>query len=229
MKTLLRTLFLLLAALPTFAQQGQIVQSPAYKECIALASSNPQQALSKADEWLKIDNGISAHHCQAMAFYGLRRYEEAGAALTAIRKMVPPENVTLRTFVTKQAMTAWLNANKVDAALDVVTSQITDMNTVRGNNMLVGKQTAELLLERAKLNTTYGKFPLAIQDLDHAVSLTPLNTDLLTERAHTFELMGDAGLARQDAESALKLNADNSKARALLARLDAKMIKPMVQ
>ena len=79
--------FALLPLLATslLAQTAQaetgIVQSPAYKQCIGYANSNPAQALAKSDEWLTVDNGIAAHHCRAMALYGLKRYAEAGDAL----------------------------------------------------------------------------------------------------------------------------------------------------
>jgi predicted Zn-dependent protease len=203
------------------AQTG-IIQSPAYKECIALSNSNPAQALIKADEWLAIDNGVAAHHCRAMALYGLKRYSEAGESLNALRMIIPEENVALRSFVAKQAASAWTNATRADAALSMLDTQIEEMNNARGNNAANAKLTADLLLERARLNITYGKAALAARDLDHAVSLTPLNVNVLIERAQTFELLGDPALARADAESALTLNPENPKARAVLARLDQK-------
>ena len=223
MKRYLPILPALLATHAAFAQgtpPADIIQSPAYKECIALSSTNPQKALAKADEWLTIDNGIAAYHCRAMALYGLKQFSEAGEALNGVRKIIPAENITLRSFVTKQAASAWLNAGRADAAFAILDTQIAEMGLSKGNNALVAKSTSGLLLERARLNSTYGKLALATKDLDQAVSLTPLNVDVLVERAHTFELLGDNALARSDAEAALTLNAENAKARALLARLD---------
>ena len=214
-------LALLTLSVPAFAfAQAGIVQSPAYKECIALSSSNPMQALAKAEEWRAIDNGIAAQHCYAMALYGAKRYAEAGEALNNLRFAIPEENLTLRTFVTRQAASAWKNSNRADAALAILDLQLSEMQKAKGANALTAKLASDMFLERARLNVTYGKTALAMQDLDHAVSLTPLNVDVLNERAATFEMVGDTSLARADAESVLKLNPSDTKARAMLARLD---------
>ncbi len=206
----------------TATAESSMIQSPAYKECIALSSSSPAQALAKADEWLAIDTGVAAHHCRAMALYGLKRYPEAGDALNAVRMLIAKDDVELRSFVTKQAVTAWIGANRSDAALSVLDSQIADMNQSFGNNAITAKQMAGLLLERARINLTYGKAKLATQDLDHAISLTPTNADLLIERARAFEMLNDTPLMRMDIESALTLSPNNSKARAMLAKIDSK-------
>ena len=209
-----------------YAATGGIIQSPAYKECITLATSNPTQAMTKADEWLKIDNGIAAHHCRAMALYGLKRYAEAGDALGALRVTIPPDNLTLRSFVTRQASAAWINANRADAALATLDTQIGEMNQSYGDNAANAKLTAGLLLERARINTVYGKAKLATQDLDHAISLTPLNGELLLARAKAFDMLGDTPLARADVEAALTLNPDDAAARTMLTKLDQKAAKP---
>lgn len=219
MKRILLPLLTLTVPAFAFAQAG-IVQSPAYKECIALSTANPMMALKKAEEWLAIDNGIAAQHCGAMALYGAKRYAEAGDKLNNLRFAIPEENLTLRSFVTKQAATAWKNANRADAALAVLDLQIGEMKGIKGANALTAKLAADLLLERARLHVIYGKTGMAMQDLDHAVSLTPLNVDILNERAATFTLLGDYSLARADAESVLKLNPSDAKARGLLAKLD---------
>jgi tetratricopeptide (TPR) repeat protein len=223
-QTLRSTLLFAMAALASHAALAQdgIVQSPAYKECIALASSDPTKALAKADEWLTIDNGIAAHHCRAMALYGLKRFEEAGEALGSLRRSIPEENLTLRCFVTRQAVMAWKSANRADAALTILETQITELGQAHGNNAVTAKLTSELLVERAKLNLTYGKLNPAAADLDHAVSLTPLSTEALLTRAEAFEQLGDIPLARADVEAVLTLKPDDAKARAMLARFDEK-------
>ena len=217
----------LLLATPAMAEVN-FVQSPAYKECTALAASNPTAALAKAEEWLKIDNSIPALHCRAMALYGLRRYAEAGEALGAVRITIPNENLTMRAYVTRQAIQAFSNANRAEAALGILNAQISDMSSVRGDNVTAAKLTSELLLERARVHVTYGKLADAIRDLDRAVSLTPLNEDVLLERAGVFVQLGDIPLAISDTKSVLTLNAGNVKARALLRDLEAKPAKPAV-
>ncbi len=219
-----RHLFLIAASLlaspiATAAEAG-MTQSPTYQQCIALAGSNPSAALAKADAWLATDTGIATQHCRAMALYGLKRYTEAGDALNALRTQIPPDDLTLRCFVTKQASAAWRNAGRSDAALIVLDTQLTEMNQAYGNNAENAKLTAGLLLERAKINLAYGKAKIAAKDLDHAISLTPVNPDLLVERAQAFMRIGDTALARADIEAALTIDPNHRSARGMLSSMD---------
>lgn len=194
---------------------SQFTQSPAYKECTALAGSNPIAAEAKAAEWLQVDQGIGAHHCRAMAFYGQRRFAEAAQELSTVRSKIAPASVELRTHVARQTSKAWMDAGRPDAAITALGEQISDMSVVQGNNAAVSTLTSSLLLERAKLRLTYGQAREAVQDLDHAVTLTPTDEQVLMERAHAFAQLGDIALAKNDVASVLKLNPANSKAQEL--------------
>lgn len=193
----------------------QFTQSPAYKECAALANSNPIAAEQKANEWLKVDDGIGPHHCRAMAFYGQRRFGDAAQELAIVRSKIAPSNVSLRSYVAKQTAKAWMDAGRPDAAIGTLGEQIADMSVVRGDNANVSQLTSELLHERAKLRITYGQPAEAVKDLDHAVSLTPTDEGVLMERATAFAQLNDLALARQDVASVLRLNPANSKAQEL--------------
>lgn len=193
-----------------------IVASPAYKECTALAASNPAAALAKADEWLKIDQSIAAQHCRAMALFSLKRFDEAAQALGDVRNTLGPDNLSLRIYVTHQVAQAWINAGHADNALNDYATQLTYLTGIKGNNATTARLSAELLLDKARLNVTYGKLADAAADLDHAISLTPLNADLLLARAQVFVELGDAELAKLDAQSVLKLRPHDAKAEAIL-------------
>lgn len=221
MKRLIGMSCFILGAMAAYAQPASM-QSPAYQECTALATSNPEKALAKADVWLKIDTGVAAQHCRAMALFGLRRFAEAGDALAAVRESIPPETITLRSYVARQAAQAYLNASSADKALAVLSAQINEISSVRSDNVNAAKQTSNLLLDRARLNITYGKLDEATKDLDHAVSLTPINEEVLIERAGVFEKLGDIPLARNDLETVLAINANNNVAKNFRKRLNVK-------
>ncbi|MBX9726919.1 MAG: hypothetical protein K2X09_06605 [Rickettsiales bacterium] len=218
---LLCSVMLVAIAAEAHAQPASM-QSPAYQECTALAASNPEKALAKADVWLKIDSGVAAQHCRAMALFGLHRFAEAGDALAAVRESISPETITLRSYVARQASQAYLNASSADKALVVLTAQINEISSVRSDNVNAAKQTATLLLDRARLNITYGKLGEATKDLDHAVSLTPINEEVLIERAGVFEKLGDIPLARNDLDTVLAINANNNLAKNARKRLNGK-------
>ncbi len=219
MKRLLLISTCLFITSPAFAQQASM-QSPAYRECSTLANSNPTQALAKADTWLKMDTGIAAQHCRAMALYGLRRFAEAGDALTAVRDMIAPENITLRSYVARQAANAMVGANKADQAVSLLTTQINEISTMRTDNGIAAGVTSELLVERARIHTNFGKLDDAAKDLDHAVSLTPTNESVLMERSAVFEKLGDFALAKNDLKSVLTINSSHNAARVALSRLN---------
>ena len=218
MKRLLLVTTCLLAAIPAFAQSTSM-QSPAYQECTTLANTNPTQALAKADAWLRIDNGIAAQHCRAMALYGLHRFPEAADALATVRSSIGLENISLRSYVTRQAVRAYINASQADKALALLNAEINELGNTRGDNANAAHLTADLLLDRARLNETYGKLDESAKDLDHAVSLTPVNQEVLLERAGVFEKLGDIPLAKNDLDAVLTINSGNSQARTMRDRL----------
>jgi tetratricopeptide (TPR) repeat protein len=212
MKRLTLPLLGAMLATPVFGQPASM-QSPAYQECTKLAASSPEQALAKADAWLKIDSGVAAYHCRAMALFGLHRYAEAGDTLITARSGLAPDDVTTRSYVTRQAVQAYQNANAVDKALNALNTQIGEIGDVRGDNANAAKQTSGLLLERSRIHVTYGKLNDAARDLDHAVSLTPVNEEVLLARASVFETIGDTQLARNDLDAVLTINPNNTVAK----------------
>ena len=228
MKHTIAATIALLTATTAVAQTG-IAPSPAYEECTGLATSDPAQALIKAEEWLKVEASIPAQHCRAMALFGLHRYTEAGEALNATRDSIEKSNISLRTYVTQQAVQAWINANRADAALATLSTQISDMSAVKSDNATAAKLSSSLMQERARIHLTYGKAREALTDLDHAVSLTPVNVELLLARATAFEQLGDAGLARADAQAVLTIQPTNIKAKTMVGRLDADAAAPSAE
>lgn len=230
MKRILLATTCLFISTGAFAQAAPSngMQSPAYQECTAMAGSNPAQALAQADAWLKFDTGVAAQHCRAMSLYGLRRFDEAGDALASVRGMIAPESIALRSYVTRQAAKAFGGAGKPDKAFTVLGNQIQDISAFKGDNAGAAKLTAELLLDRAKLSASFGKLDDAAKDLDHAVSLTPINSEVLMERASVFEKLGDKSLAIADAQSVLKIESGHSAARDLIVRLGGSPAAPAI-
>jgi tetratricopeptide (TPR) repeat protein len=202
------------------ALQTAFTQSPAYLECTKLAASNPTAAEQKALAWLQLEDGIGAHHCRAMAFYGQRRFAEAAQELETVRTRIAPQNLTLRSFVARQGAKAWVDAGRPDAAIALFSTQIGELAQSRGDNVTESKLTTDLLLDRARLRITYGQLSDAVQDLDHAVSLSPANEEVLIERAGAFKQLGDLALAKQDVALVLRLNPANPKAMRLQQTLN---------
>ena len=196
--------------------QQPFTASPAYKECTALASSNPTMALGKAEEWLKIDDSVAAHHCRAMALYGLKRFADAAAELDGVRIKIDPGDIAIRTYVTRQASRAWVEAGKPENAINVITQQVNEMTLGRGDNATQAKLTTELLLDRSRIRVEYGQLGEAVQDLDQAISLSPGSEAVLVQRAKIFAQLGDTSLAQQDLQVVLRMNPKQQEAIGLM-------------
>lgn len=222
-KLLAGCVFAVVAAGPSaWAQQAaapvtqNFTASPAYKECTAAAASNPQAALAKADEWLKIDDSIAAHHCRAMSLYGLKRYQDAGSELDTVRIKIDPSEIAIRTYVTRQAARAWVEGGKPENAIRVISEQVNEMTMGRGDNATQARLATELLLDRSRIRVEYGQLGEAVQDLDQAISLSPGNEAVLMQRAKIFAQLGDTALAQQDLQVVLRMNPKQQEAIALM-------------
>lgn len=209
----------LLCCAAAHARPSLFADSPAYRECTQLAATNPIAAEQKAAAWLKIDQGIGAQHCRAMALYGQRHFADAADALSALRAAIPADEVALRSYVARQAASAWVDGGRPDGALAILSLQLDAFGESKADNATVAALTAQLLRDRAKLRMNYGQLDPAIQDLDRAVSLTPVDAELLFTRARLFEMLGDRALALKDLQAVLLLKPEHKQARALQAAL----------
>jgi tetratricopeptide (TPR) repeat protein len=210
---------ILAVGISTHAWAESFTASPAYKECSGLSNTNPQAALAKAEEWLRVDDGIGAHHCRAMALYGLKRYADSAESLSLVRARLEPKDIMLRSYVARQAARAWVLANRADAALSTLGEQINAMNQEGVDNATEARLTAELLLDRAKIRQQFGQYAEAVQDLDHAVSLRPTNDDVLIARARAFIALKDEALAKEDLQAVLRINPTHAEAVELMRNL----------
>jgi hypothetical protein len=190
--------------------------SQAYRECTQLAGTDPQAALVKAEGWLAIDHSLAAHHCRAMALYGLKQFEEAGAELDTVRTKIPEPEIQLRTYVARQGSRAWIQGGKPQQAIDVLSAQIHELTMSQGDNVLQAKLATELLLDRSRIRVEYGQLAQAVQDLDQAISLSPGNEMVLLQRAKIFAQLGDTALAQQDLQVVLRINSQQKEAAALM-------------
>jgi tetratricopeptide (TPR) repeat protein len=212
-------LALILLIAPT-VQAAPFVHSPAYVECSTLAGTNPQEALKKADGWLKMEKNIAANHCRAMALYGLKRYGESASALRIIYTQLSESDDSLRTYVARQAAKAYDRAEQPKEALAMLSKQLDALsNQQGGDNAVTADLATEILIDRANLRASYGQYTMAIQDLDHATSLTPANDLVLTSRARVFIALGDSTLAKQDLQAVLRANPNQAEARAMMTQL----------
>lgn len=225
----MRTFFfpaLLVCALPIYASGQEAASTPApsfvytdaYRACADLAASKPDQALATSNAELKTADSIGMRHCRAMALYALKRYPEAVADLLTVERMVPPSDLALLNYVTRQTARAINLSKKPDDALTHLQNHLQILRADGSSSALRSKLAAETLLERALLRESYAQYAQAVQELDHAISLNPTHEELLYTRARVFIALNDMALARQDLTTILTSNPNHTLARALMER-----------
>lgn len=186
-----------------------------YQQCTTLSTSDPNFALRMADDWAKRAPASPAmQHCRALGLFGLKRYTEAAETLERVADIVAEKQPVLWLSLLKQAATARIAAGDSAKALRSLTVAVQTAAERSLNDMLV-----DLLTERARLHITM-KNPLkAVQDYDHALSISENNAELLMKRAQLFIEIKQYALAKNDLATIVAINPGHTRAKELLQGL----------
>lgn len=200
-------------------QTAALTQDAQYQECTALARSNPEQAKKTAEEWARIDNTPSAHHCLAISLFALKQYAQAADALEKLSERITRKNLSLWANVLLQAARAWeLHGDKARAII-VLTEAIKETATHGFTRPPIGQMAAGLLIERSRIHAEGGRDLYAIQDLDQALSLSADNEQALLRRAELFIHREAHEMAQADLHRLLQLHPAHPQATALLKKI----------
>ncbi len=172
-----------------------------YARCMALAESDPQQAIETANAWIDAGGGDAAGHCAAAALMGLDRFAEAAARFEALA-----QNATarprIRAALLGHAGQAWLMGRDPDQAAAALTRAIT-----------LAPDDAALLVDRAQAQFDLRRYQGAVADLDAAVAMDPDLVDAYVFRASAHRRLDDLDAAEADADKALSLDTTHPEAR----------------
>lgn len=222
MRTTLASFFLILCWLPAAAQaQIGFADSPEYRRCTAMASAKPTDAMRYAEALLgQKGDHIAAFHCRAMAHFTAARYQESAKDLARVYAMVDEKKLAMRSYITRQAARALSQGGDINRALASLQREVLALQTSKHATLTAQEQLiSALLLDRAQLFMDAEKPTQAVQELDHAASLTPDKEEVLLARATIFHGLGARAQAQADLEHILKQNPRHAKARGLLQEL----------
>jgi tetratricopeptide (TPR) repeat protein len=183
---------------PKPAAEDQAVQQKKYQACMKLAQKTPKAALKQAMEWEKADGGDAARHCVAASYMGLKQFDDAAMELERIAQSMPQSQASLMAQLFFQAAQAWKDFGKPDLALN-------DVN----QGLKLNKNSVELLVLRATVYGDEEKYFEALDDLNAAYDLTSDRGTILTLRAKAYRKLGQADLAKDNVEMALKADPDD--------------------
>lgn len=225
MKFLLATIILVLASVcnPTIAQAA-FIDTPSYRQCSALASANPRKGVAFANDLLTGGGEtIASFHCRAMAYYTMGKYDASAKDLSRVYALTDKSQLSLRSYITRQAARALSKSGDVDRALASLQREFWAIqDTEEASDTIKERLSSELLIDRAQLFTDTNKLTRAIQELDHANNLMPENDRILLARAKLFERLEAYAQATKDLEMVLKHNPRHTEARSLLKMLRKK-------
>jgi tetratricopeptide (TPR) repeat protein len=169
-----------------------------YQACMLLVERAPNDALESAVAWEKKGGGDAARHCQALAYIGLKQYEDGALTLERIAQTMPQVKANLAAALFGQAALAWTEADNLQLALH-------DTN----EGLKLQPKSVDLLVFRAKIYGNSGEFFDALDDLNAANDLDPKRADILILRATAYRHLENTDLARDNIELALKADPDN--------------------
>ncbi len=172
----------------------------AYQQCSQTVQNDPQAALVLAETWIQKKPQPTAYHCRAMALFALKRYEQAAGALQTLSERMSDSNPVLWGNVVRQHARSWQLAGDKARAITTLSKAISRIAADAFDDAMLGRLSAELLLDRSQLYASGGRALFALQDLDQALSLSPNNPKLLLERAKLFSVQKEYGLAKRDLE-----------------------------
>lgn len=200
--------FLAISAFPAFAQENTNAQ---YTACTQRVAVDAEDAYKRARAWYGQSGNMASQHCMALALFELKNYAEAATTLDGILKRLSPAQGKLWLNMKAQAARAHIAAGHYDEADTHVAEAL--LWAVDKN---MDTETVPLLLHRAKIAETRGEYLKAVQDLDHALEITP-QTSTRLQRARMFLKLGMKASARKDVEAVIAQEPKNEEALNLLA------------
>lgn len=185
----------------SWSQDGKLSEAEnakQYQACMLLVDRAPTDALESAVAWQKKGGGDAARHCEALAYIGLKQYEDGALALERIAQVMPQAKAELAAAIFGQAAMAWTQADNMQLALH-------DVN----EGLKLQPKSVDLLVFRARIYGNSGEFADALADLNAADALAPQRAEILVLRATAYRHLAQGDLARDNVEQALKAEPDN--------------------
>jgi len=192
-----------------------------YERCTSLTRTKPSLAYKMANEWLRKENTASAYHCRALSLFALKRYAEAGKELDQLSTQLGKDNLPLWASVLQQSSKAWMLAGDKERAITSLSDALDKLAAENDGSRESSDIATDMLIERSELYAATNEKLLALQDLDHAVSLSPQKLSAWLARGSLLHKMGQSALAAEDVARVLKAEPRNSKAQKLAAAIKA--------
>jgi tetratricopeptide (TPR) repeat protein len=202
---------------------ANFVDTPHYRQCSTLATSAPADAIRMANQSLQQHQELAAnYHCRAIAHYTAGAYQTSAEDLARVYAATNPHNVHVRIYITRQAARALVKAGDTERALASLQRELLQLERRSQSATQKEQMGSALLLDRAQIYADKDQPTRAIQELDHAVSLSPSDPKIRIARAALFMELGADIMAAEDLNHILQGNPRHAKARSMLNEIYGK-------
>ncbi len=173
-----------------------------YRECTALVTSSPEQAIETANAWIVQGGGVHARACLGLAYVALDRWAPAATVYEQAARAAENGSDARRADFWVQSANAWLAAGEPQRAVQALDAALA---TAGVGDELRG----EAHLDRARALVALGNEAGARQDLDHALRLVAADPLAWYLSAGLALRANQLDRARTDIARARELGADN--------------------
>ncbi len=184
-----------------------------YRECLALAREDPEEAFEQAIAWRDLGGGNAARHCVAVALIELEKFEQAAARLETLATEMKA-SANMKAAVLGQSGQAWMMAGGFERANGVLSAAL--------ELIPQGLLAADLLVDRGVVLAGAKNYWEAIDDFNAAIEIAPERAEAYVFRAAAYRYVDSFELALDDIERALEIESDHLQAlleRGIIRRL----------
>jgi len=168
-----------------------------YENCLQLAAKNPAAAEKEASSWMLGGGTFLAHQCLGLAYTAQSRWSAGAAEFELAARGADVARDDRSAYFWAQAGNAWLAAKDAGRAR-------ADLDAALAPHSLVGLQSGEAYLDRARAYVATGNMAAARADLDHAVVEADRDPLAWLLSATLARRTGDLPRAKKDIAEALQ-------------------------
>ena len=202
MKTKFKTILPLVAFAASFAGGARAQETAPvvdfdlmHKACLEKIAVDAETAYEEAMIWQGDGGGRRARHCVAMSLFALGHADEAAFRLEKIAKAPDGGTPAMRAGFYVESADLWLEAGLPRKAYDAASA-----------GLKLVKSDADLRIVRARAYAAMDRWDYAETDLSSALAYNPDHARTLRYRADARLRQGKLVQAKQDIDSALKID-----------------------
>ena len=192
---------LLAAAVPLFQLPGG--DAARFGACVALTKSEPERAVTEAEEWTQRSKDVPARHCLGLAYVATARWQPAAIAFEQAATGADTQH-------DGRAATLWSQAGNAALAADDPSRARSYLDHALALPTLSAVMRGEALIDRVRADVALQDLGAARTDLNSGLDLAAADPFAWLLSATLARRQGDLARASKDIEEAARLAPDDA-------------------